>query len=48
MSWEATDLTVFEGTAKPMPSFPPESLSICELIPMTWPERFRSGPPELP
>ena len=41
-------MTVFDGTAKPMPSFPPESLSICELMPMTWPSRSRSGPPELP
>ena len=29
--------TVLEGIEKPTPSFPPESLSICALTPITWP-----------
>ena len=47
-SWVATDLTVFTGIAKPTPSLPPDSLSICELTPMTLPLASSSGPPELP
>ena len=39
---------MFDGTAKPTPSFPPESLSICELTPITSPFMSSSGPPELP
>src|SRR5687767_7322333 len=31
-----------------MPSLPPDSLSICELIPTTRPSPSSSGPPELP
>ena len=42
------DLIVLEGMAKPMPSLPPDSLSICALTPTTSPAPFRSGPPELP
>ena len=34
--------------AKPMPSLPPDSLSICALTPTTSPAPFTSGPPELP
>ncbi len=48
ISCAAIERTVFEGTAKPMPTLPPFSLSICELTPMTSPRRFSSGPPELP
>ena len=44
----AIEATVLDGTAKPMPSLPPESLLICELTPITWPAAFSSGPPELP
>ena len=39
---------MFEGTAKPTPSLPPDSLSIWELTPTTLPFRSSSGPPELP
>ena len=39
---------MFDGIAKPTPSLPPESLSICALTPITWPLRSSSGPPELP
>ena len=39
---------MFDGIAKPTPSLPPESLSICEVTPITSPLRFSSGPPELP
>ena len=41
-------MTVFTGTAKPMPTLPPVSLEIWELTPITWPRAFSSGPPELP
>ena len=49
-SCATTDLTVFEGTAKPMPTLPsPEPpVSICELTPITSPRVLRSGPPLLP
>ena len=39
---------MFDGIAKPTPSLPPESLSICVLTPITWPSVSISGPPELP
>jgi hypothetical protein len=45
---EATFLTVLIGIAKPTPLLVPDSLAICALMPMTWPLRFSSGPPELP
>ncbi len=48
ISWAAIEPTVLEGIAKPTPSFPPESLWICAVIPITWPEESMSGPPELP
>ena len=44
----ATLFTASDGIAKPTPSLPPESLSICALTPITWPFVFSSGPPELP
>src|SRR4051812_139328 len=47
-SFETTEETAFEGTAKPTPSLPPESLSIWLLTPTTSPDMLRSGPPELP
>ena len=47
-SWDVTDLTVLLGIAKPTPSLPPDSLSICELTPITLPLASSSGPPELP
>ena len=42
--------TVFDGTAKPMPTLPPPPpvVAICELTPMTRPAPSSSGPPELP
>ena len=43
-----TSLTVSIGMAKPMPTLPPDSLSICAFTPMTSPFAFRSGPPEFP
>ena len=36
------------GTAKPMPSLPPDFELIEELMPTISPSRFASGPPELP
>ena len=42
------DRTVSDGIAKPTPSLPPDSLSICALTPITRPWPSRSGPPELP
>ncbi len=45
-----TSFTVFDGTAKPMPTLPVDTppVSICVLTPMTCPRPFSSGPPELP
>ena len=42
--------TVFDGTAKPMPTLPREAppVAICELTPITRPSSSSSGPPELP
>jgi hypothetical protein len=48
ISSPAIDATVFDAIAKPTPSFPPESLSICAVTPMTRPPRSSSGPPEFP
>ena len=39
---------VSTGTAKPMPTEPPEGLKIMVLIPTMRPRESRSGPPELP
>ena len=36
------------GIANPTPLLEPDSLAICELIPITWPVASSSGPPELP
>ena len=49
-SWRTTSLTVFDGTAKAMPTLPVEPWAgeICELTPITWPSALKSGPPELP
>ena len=49
-SCATTLLTVFDGTAKPMPTLPPPpfAVSICELTPITRPSASISGPPELP
>ena len=43
-------LTVLEGTAKPMPTFPvaPSPPAIWELTPITRPFASINGPPELP
>ena len=45
-----TSRTVFDGTAKPMPTLPCElpAVAICELTPMTRAVSSSSGPPELP
>src|SRR6478736_292691 len=48
ISCETIERTVFDGTAKPTPSLPPESLWICDVTPITLPARSSSGPPELP
>jgi hypothetical protein len=44
------DLAVLIGIAKPMPTLPSPlpPVSICELMPITSPSTFSSGPPELP
>jgi hypothetical protein len=47
-SCETIDLTVFDGTAKPIPVFSPVLLLIWELMPIARPDRSRRGPPELP
>ena len=41
-------MIVFEGIAKPTPTFAPVSPAICALTPITWPSELSSGPPELP
>src|SRR5439155_16087677 len=43
----ATLFAALIGIAKPTPSLPPESLSICAFTPITAPLASRSGPPEL-
>ena len=46
-----TSRTVFDGTAKPMPTLPcevPPAVAIWELMPITRPVSSSSGPPELP
>jgi hypothetical protein len=49
MSSLTTLLTVFTGTAKPIPTFPSEpAVAICVLTPITSALAFRSGPPEFP
>ena len=50
ISCATTFVTVFDGTAKPMPTLPrePSAVEICELTPITSPRSLRSGPPELP
>ena len=47
-SWSSERLTRSTGTAKATPSFPPEVVLICWLMPITRPSASRSGPPELP
>ena len=37
-----------EGIARPIPWYPPVSVSIAVLMPTTLPERSTRGPPELP
>ena len=37
-----------DGIAKPTPSFPPDSLSIWAVTPITSPAMFSSTPPEFP
>ena len=36
------------GTAKPMPTLPPDGEKMAVLMPMTSPSRLNMGPPELP
>ncbi len=43
-----TDLTTFDGTAKPTPELDCTLDSMAVLMPMTSPARVISGPPELP
>ena len=43
-----TSRTVFDGTANPIPTLPPDCDAICELTPITLPVASSSGPPELP
>jgi hypothetical protein len=49
-SCATTCSTVFDGTAKPIPTLPvePSACAICVLTPITSARAFRSGPPELP
>ena len=54
MSWSAVRRTWLDGMAKPSPMLPPTvavepgGCAIAELMPMTSPAAFTSGPPELP
>ena len=48
ISCATTVLTVFDGTAKPIPMLPPDDDSIWLLTPITRPFRSSSGPPLLP
>ena len=48
MLW-STSLAVDTGTAKPIPSEPPDAfVKIAELMPIRWPLALTSAPPELP
>ena len=50
-SWiksSAMRLAMLMGMAKEMPWYPPDRDQMLELMPITWPFRFTSGPPELP
>ena len=47
-SWVTTSLTRAAGTAKAMPTLPPEGEKMAVLTPITLPSRSKLGPPELP
>ncbi len=42
------ELAISVGTAKPMPTLPPERLMMAELMPISSPFMLTSAPPELP
>ena len=46
--WPSTARAMLDGTAKPMPTLPPEGPMIAELMPTSSPRRLTSAPPELP
>ena len=48
ISWSMTARAITVGTAKPMPTLPPEGPMIAELMPISSPLRLTSAPPELP
>ena len=48
LSWVTTSCTRAAGTAKAMPTLPPEGEKIAVLTPITLPSRSKEGPPELP
>ena len=43
-----TAVAMLTGTAKPMPTFPPDGPMMAVLMPTSSPRRFTSAPPELP
>ncbi len=43
-----TSLTRAAGTAKAMPTLPPEGEKMAVFMPTTLPSRSKDGPPELP
>ena len=47
-SWCMTTVAMLTGTAKPMPTLPPDGPMIAVLMPTSSPCRFTSAPPELP
>ena len=47
-SWVITGPASAEGTAKPMPTLPPDGEKIAVLMPITLPSMLNRGPPELP
>ncbi len=48
LSCSETRVTSSIGTANEMPLYAPDSVAICELMPMTSPRILINGPPELP
>ena len=47
-SWSITGAASEAGTAKPIPTLPPEGEVMAVFTPITLPSRFSIGPPELP
>ncbi len=46
--WSMIELAISVGTAKPMPTLPPERLMMAVLMPTSSPRMLTRAPPELP